>query len=612
MSQSIHLLPAELQNQIAAGEVVERPASVLKELVENALDAGATRVSIHIRDGGQSFIRVSDNGRGIAENELSLALTRHATSKVSVVSDLQNIRSFGFRGEALPSIASVSRFRLTSAQKDGEGTVLKVLHGITQGVSKIARPHGTDVEVLDLFSNVPARLKFLKQPGTEARKCAETVTRMALARLDVEFEFMQGDRTAYHFLAGETLTGRLATVWPESIVDKLHAVDRLDHGMRISGLVGDPSTAQGRADRILVYVNQRPIQDRIILSAIREAYRGKILGKEYPQAILFLTLPPDEVDVNVHPAKSEVRFQDERAVFRLVRSAVLHALERSQHMAWEGVSESPAASFASEAAPIMRETLHVQDDKFSSSKSAQLLFPDTAPQASNASLNVPLTEPLASAPLYPAHDIQSAPHVAPLLRETQAPIAASRCTPEPAPGQPVYLGQFDRTYLILIENGQLVLLDQHAAHERVLFHALRAQGSRGDRQSLLVPLNLPLHPSQAAVAQEIWSDLLELGFALELSERHLLIQAVPTLLTPAAAREFLEDVLTSKARSMSDLWTIMACKSAIKAGDALTQDEALALVDAWSQLPEKDFCPHGRPVTVRWNVADLEKLFKRR
>jgi DNA mismatch repair protein MutL len=522
------------------------------------------------------------------------------------MNDLRNIRSFGFRGEALPSIASVSRFRLTSAQKDGEGTVLEVLHGITQGISKTARAHGTDVEVLDLFSNVPARLKFLKQPGTEARKCAETVTRMALARLDVEFEFIQGDRSTYHFLTGETLTGRLAAVWPESIVDNLHAVNREDYGMRVSGLAGDPSTAQGRADRILLYVNQRPIQDRIMLSAVREAYRGKILGKEYPQAILFLTLPPGEVDVNVHPAKSEVRFQDERAVFRLVRGAVLHALEHGRHAAREDIQKIPASSFASEAVP--RESLRVQDDKFSSSKSAQLLFPDTAPQTPAPSERP--AAPLASPHLSPAHAGRNVPQPAPLLHEAQAPVAAP--TPESAPDRPVYLGQFDRTYLIFIEHNRLVLLDQHAAHERVLFHALRAQGTRGDRRPLLVPLTLPLHPSQAAAAQEIWSDLLELGFTLELSERRLLIQAVPALLTPAAAREFLEDVLTGKARSMTDLWTMMACKSAIKAGDTLARDEALALLDAWNCLSEKDFCPHGRPVTVRWSVADLEKLFKRR
>lgn len=603
MRQPIRLLSAELQNQIAAGEVVERPASVLKELVENALDAGATRIHIHIRDGGQSFIRVSDNGRGIPENELELALTRHATSKLSGVGDLQNIHSFGFRGEALPSIASVSRFRLASAREDGEGAVLEVAHGVTTRAAKTALPRGTDIEVSDLFSNVPARLKFLKQPGTEARKCAEIVIRMALAHLEAEFEFIQGDRTVHHFLAGETLARRLAAIWPESIVDNLRPVERREHGLRVSGLTGDPAAAQARPDRILIYVNQRPIQDRLILSAVREAYRGKILSKEYPQAVLFLSIPPDQVDVNVHPAKSEVRFQDEQSIFRLVRSAVLRALE-SGYTEYSGTRESPAASAPVSFPDIQanaRETFaaYAPDHKFASSRNAQLLFPDP-PE-------------VRAEPQY-----SPAPPVRPEAADSPAPEPPGILhgpAPRPsAPERPLrYLGQFDRTYLILIEDGKLVLMDQHAAHERVLYHALSAQGTRGDRQPLLVPLELSLHPSQTAVLQDIWSDLLGLGFSLELSgTRRLLIQAVPTLLAPAAAREFLEDVLANKARSMHDLWAVMACKSAIKAGDALTPDEALALLDAWNLLPDKDFCPHGRPVTVRWSVPDLEKLFKRR
>ena len=592
--QHIRLLPPELQNQIAAGEVVERPSSALKELVENALDAGATRIRVQIRDGGQSSIQVSDNGHGIAEDQLELAVTRHATSKLASVQDLQDIRSFGFRGEALPSIASVSRFRIASARRDGEGSVLEVLHGRIERQDKTAMPRGTQVEINDLFSNVPARLKFLKTPATESRKCAELVARIALANPHVDFEFLNAERSVHRFLAGQELAQRLAAIWPADVVESLHPLSYADGDLAIHGLVGDPAMAQARPDRILVYVNARPVQDKTMLAAVREAYRGRILGKEYPQAVIFLQIPPDEVDVNVHPAKTEVRFQDESAVFRAVRRAVLHVLERESHHVHPAEHAQPlvinqvhAALPAMEAAHLPeRDETRVEHEpslqdrswpqKFASSTAAQKLF-ETAEHAYERTAN-PTPEP--HAPTVPA------------VR---------------------YLGQFAQTYLILAASDEITLIDQHAAHERVLFNMLRAQGSRGDRNPLLMPIEIPLHPAQSALVQEIWTQLDALGFSLELAPGpRLLLGSVPALLTQTKAREFLQDILNEKATSLEDLWAVMACKAAIKAGDTLTPDEALALVDAWQRLPEKNFCPHGRPVALRWDVNELEKMFKRR
>jgi len=593
--QQIRLLPPELQNQIAAGEVVERPSSVLKELVENALDAGATRIRIQIRDGGQSCIKVSDNGTGIAADQLELAVTRHATSKLESLHDLQEIRSFGFRGEALPSIASVSRFRMSSSREDGDGSVLEVLHGRILGQDRTAMPRGTEVEVNDLFSNVPARLKFLKQPATETRKCAELVTRIALANPHVDFELLNGERSVHRFLSGQDPAQRLAAIWPREVVEALHEVSYEDGLFRVTGLVGDPAMAQARPDRILIYVNTRPVQDKIILSAIREAYRGRILGKEYPQAVIFLQLPPDEVDVNVHPAKTEVRFQDESSIFRSVRRAVLQSLERSFRRPDVGDQTLPLAIGQVHAAlPTMEARLpdpsQIQVEqkwaapyeqpwpqKFASSTTAQKLFetPDNSSFPSGSE----------SGPV-------ESPFAAPTLQ---------------------YLGQFARTYLILAAENEITLIDQHAAHERVLFNMLRAQGLRGERRPLLLPLEMPLHPAQSSRAQEIWTELDGLGFSLELAPGpRLLLNSIPALLTPSKAREFLEDILTDKAVSMENLWAVMACKAAIKAGDALTGDEALALVDSWQRLPEKNYCPHGRPVALHWGVSELEKMFKRR
>jgi DNA mismatch repair protein MutL len=600
MTRQIRLLPPELQNQIAAGEVVERPASVLKELVENALDAGATRIHVLIRDGGQSCIKVSDNGLGISEDQLELAVTRHATSKLATLTDLNGIRSFGFRGEALPSIASVSRFRMASATRDGEGAVLEVLHGRILEQGRTAMPRGTEVEVSDLFANVPARLKFLKQPATETRKCADLFVRIALANLEVDFELQNGERTVHRFLAGEGLARRLGVIWPRNIVEDAHEVRLEDDAMSVHGLVGDPARAQARADRILVWVNGRPVQDRTIMSAIREAYRGRILGKEYPQAVLFLDIPPDEVDVNVHPAKTEVRFQDEGAVFRLVRRAVVNALdsgtaqpplvERAERM--NVVQATPLLPVTTaDPPPVRPETTQdvrlpaePSDDsdtrdrswpaKFASSTAAMQLFEPHPEQA--------------SAPEPPRHEAARNDHVR-------------------------YLGQFAKTYLILAGPQEVTLVDQHAAHERVLYHMLRHQGLRGDRRPLLMPMEVSLHPSQAALVQELWTDLDGLGFSLELAGgNRLLLHAIPALLTPVKAREFIEDALANKARSMEDLWAVMACKAAIKAGDTLTADEALSLLESWQDLPDRNYCPHGRPVTVRWSVGDLEKLFKRR
>jgi DNA mismatch repair protein MutL len=401
----------------------------------------------------------------------------------------------------------------------------------------------------------------------------------------------------HRFLAGEDLPRRLAAIWPRELVESAHRVEMADGPCTVSGLTGDPATAQARGDRILVYVNGRPVQDRTMISAVREAYRGRILGKEYPQAVLFLRLPPDEVDVNVHPAKTEVRFQDEGAVFRLMRRAVSTALERGADRALpvaepakvsviqtRAVLPVPAAleresgampATRSPAAPLYEQ---VWPQKFSSSASVQQLFESP-----------PAERPSPEPPAIPAHD------------------------PQPEAESTRYLGQFADTYLILADSREITLVDQHAAHERVLFHILRSSGSRGDRRPLLMPLEIPLHASQAALVQEIWAQLDGLGFSLELADGpKVLMHAVPALLTPSQAREFLGDALAEKARSMDDLWAVMACKAAIKAGDVLTADEALALIESWQALPDRHFCPHGRPISLRWGVGDLEKLFKRR
>lgn len=355
--------------------------------MENALDAGATRIRVQIRDGGQSSVVISDNGSGIPAEQLELAVTRHATSKLETLEDLQTIRTFGFRGEALPSIASVCRFHLASSSgEDGVGAALELLHGRLLGRTEVAMPRGTRIEVSDLFANVPARLKFLKQPATETRKCTDIFVRMALANLQVDFELLIGDRQVHRFLAGQSLADRLRSIWPDGIMESVHDLQHTEGGLQICGLLGDPATAQARPDRILIYVNQRPVQDKTVLSAVREGYRGKILGREYPQAVIFLHLPLDEVDVNVHPAKAEVRFRDEGAVFRAVRRAVTQGLERTAPPSGDPSQpgqpvrypdQSPEPAFPSPASRLMEQTpghAFPWPLKFESSRSAERLF----------------------------------------------------------------------------------------------------------------------------------------------------------------------------------------------------------------------------------------------
>jgi DNA mismatch repair protein MutL len=607
----IRILPPGLKNQIAAGEVVERPASVVKELVENALDAGATRVDVALEQGGRSLMVVQDNGSGIPAAQLNLAVTRHATSKIRDLRDLSDIGSFGFRGEALPSIASVSRFVMTSrATGADEAAFIEVRGGEVAAEGPAALASGTRVEVRDLFANIPARLKFLKTEATENRRCQDALMRVSLAHLSTGFSLTLGGREAFRLPPDQTLADRLAAFWPPAVTSALAPFDFERDGYRARGVAGSPATAQGRGDRILLYVNGRPVQDKVMLSAVRQAYRGMLLSREYPQIVLFLDLPRDQVDVNVHPAKLEVRFIDESRVFSVIRSGVMQALSGTDAElaggALSGGVHPATGSGGAEPSRAPHRPAPVGDGpKFSTYRAFEA---DRA-----RSLDLPLPPPR---PYFPSGGEASRredgpfPGGAPMAREP----GPDSLRPASLKGRGMtYLGQVADTYLVIRQGDDLLLVDQHAAHERVILAAMRDQRKRGDTQPLALALEISLHPAEAEVLAGLREDLRSMGFVIEMDgPAKALVRGIPPTLETGKAREYLKDALAEKAGGLDDLWTMMACKTAIKANQPLAVDEALALLETWLDTPEREFCPHGRPVVLRWSPNDLEKLFKRK
>ncbi len=629
MTSSIHrpirLLPPDLQNQIAAGEVVERPASVLKELMENSLDAGADQVDVTIKQGGQGLILIQDNGRGMTSEELPLAVTRHATSKVASLDDLFRVNTFGFRGEALPSIASVSHCILTAAPRTesgvGDAATIEVLHGkvVKQGPAVLAQ--GCKIEVRDLFANVPARLKFLKTPSTETKRCHDAFCRLALTRLDVAFSLTTGERESHRLPKNQELKSRLAAFWPPPIIEGLMPFALERDGVTVRGLAGHPQRAQGRADRMLFFVNNRPVQDRLLQGAVREAYKGRLLAREYPQIVLFVDLAPDLVDVNVHPAKTEVRFRDDKSVFPAVLRAVASALDKVSAPAMEHTAPQTPPYDSTELSVAASPTApYVATPDYSPDRTPR---PDEYPESrSDMPLHQAMRTP-ASPPSRP-----TAKHLDLLPSERNAPLPSERpggYAPEATAQRPlppvsvpndnetfVYLGCLADTYLVInLGDKDLALLDQHAAHERVLYNVFSDPDIARESRLMALPLELQLHPSQLEALTEKQTELTRLGFQMEVRDCVLTLEGIPPQFEPGQAKEFLEEVLSGQAKAMDDMWKLMACKCSVKAGQALADNEVMSLLAAWRETRDRHFCPHGRPVLVSWNKNDLDRLFKR-
>jgi DNA mismatch repair protein MutL len=576
----VRLLPDDLVDQIAAGEVVERPASVVKELVENALDAGGRRLRIEVRDGGASLVAVTDDGTGMTADDARLALERHATSKIASAADLVRIGTFGFRGEALPAIASVSRLRLRTRAKGAlEGYELRIEGGKLLDARAAGGPEGTRVEVADLFENVPARRKFLKSATTEWGHVAEWLARAALALPEVHFDVRRDDRPAVCWPAVADPLERVAAVLSERDAEGLVALAAEEAAFRLHGFVSRPDAHRASAASLHLFVNRRPVRDRLLRHALLEAYRDVLPRGRYPIALLFLDVPPEAVDVNVHPAKWEVRFADPASVHRLVARGVREALSGRR---W--IAPAPAAP----------------------------------------------TPMLAREGPRPGSDWVFAGR--PAAAERPLPLTPAGAAEGPAPppglcfGSLRLLGQALATYLIAETEDGLVLVDQHAAHERVLYERLRSAWREGGvaRQPLLLTETVETSPERAARLGVAREALLALGFEVEpFGASAVAVRAIPVLLAGRDPGPLVNDVADELARgggegaalrhpeAVDAIFASLACHAARRAGERLEPREQEALLAALDTIPWAPTCPHGRPVAVPIGRGELERRFGR-
>ncbi len=608
MRQRITILPETLTNKIAAGEVVERPSSVIKELIENALDAGATDIGVEIAAGGRRLIRISDNGHGMSREDALLSLERHATSKIKSDSDLDAIHTLGFRGEALPSIASVSRFSLATREPDNqEGTEIVVEGGRVRDVKACGMAPGTVVTVEQLFFNIPARLKFLKSAETEAGHVGDAVARMAISRPGVAFTCISDGRELLRVQRGD-LRRRLVQALGREATADLHPVESEAGGIAVTGFISGPAVVRSTTAAMFTYINGRFVRDRVVQHAVMQAYRGVIDRGRYPVVALFIELPTGEVDVNVHPTKHEVRFRRQTAVHDALQAALEQVLARSPWLQ-QTQRQAPAPSAAPPTAQAYRE-------RIAAAAQASLALPRGETPFH------PLPGAAGSTGHGPAFPTPARPDV---VGEPDEPFR-----PEGLPGEQrgyfsslTIIGQFHGEYILCQSGSELVVIDQHAAHERVAFQRLRQQhGSGGvESQRLLFPETLELSFSEAAVAQRFKEELSGIGFELEpFGGNTVMLAAVPRLTAGTDATRLVRDILADLGQigassafreTLDDLLARIACHSVVRGVHPLDSRQIGELLRGMDETDFAASCPHGRPVCHTITLGELERIFKR-
>ena len=657
-------LPSHIANLIAAGEVVERPASVVKELLENAVDAGATKVTVEMRDGGMTFLRVTDNGCGMEPEDAKTAFLRHATSKLHKAEDLGEISTMGFRGEALAAIASVSRIDLMTKPTGAiSGTSLHLDAGVVTQQSEAGCPDGTTIIIRDLFYNTPARMKFMKSDSVEGSRVTAAVQLQALAHPQVAISMVRDGKTILSTPGDGSLQAAVYCVYGRDFAAMVPVQSSWD-SYQLSGYVSKPSDSRPSRNFQTFFVNDRPVKSRLLISALEEAYRNQLMVGKFPACVLHLQLPANAVDVNVHPAKTEVKFLNEKSVFDCVHYGVLAALNKTP--------DRPQVQFAKQSAPAPQPVQPRQEaapkqnffrtmtpEEFKSFSSAMKDAPQPKPQAAAAAaslipknipekavLHSPVLTPDGALPLPPRkiEPVQPAASVSPAAQPCLPPLEqAPEVSEPPVPDAPTpvlseepeaiqqelpmpqtpdwrLVGELYRTYILIEQGDDAFLIDKHAAHERILFDRLKANQEAISGQTLLSPIAVRLSPTAAGELLANVPMLEELGFQLEeFGDSTVLLRQIPMDLSPDAAAEAVESLaadLLNGRREQKDtvrdeLLHTVACKAAVKAGWITDEQELYAIAKAVMEREDLKYCPHGRPICITLSKKQVEKQFRR-
>ncbi len=604
MQQRIKLLDPALINQIAAGEVIERPAAAVKELVENAIDAGSTQIEVSLRDGGRTLIQVIDNGFGMNPEDLALCIERHATSKLST-GDLFNIHSFGFRGEALPSIGSISRLTIISKpQNQDMAWQLGVEGGIKSDLVPTSYPNGTRVIIRDLFYATPARLKFLKSPTTELGHCTDYLNRLALAHPSIEFTLKEGNRVIFHYPSCATFPERLKVVLGNEFTENCRQVTAIRDHMEINGWISLPTYNSSQSTEQYLFVNDRPIKDKSLSAAIRVAYQDFLPSNRYPSLAVFLKIDPAEVDVNVHPAKAEVRFREAQVVRGLLISALKQTLNES--------TRETSTHLASEAVAILRgSNTQIGIEKrnypsFSSTSSIPLQGRISSVYAGNSYQAKTFANEAINIASKAFED-----EIPDLSEENSYPLGLAKA-------------QLHKTYIISEKSDSFVIVDQHAAHERLVYEKMKEQYQENTlrSQTLLLPEMVTLTENDINFLTPYLDELKRLGIGIEIfGTNSLVIRQIPALLSGIDVASMIRDLIAdlkelgtsySLTENLHEILSTLACHSSIRAGKTMSIPEMNALLRQMENTPHSGQCNHGRPTYIELKKEDIEKLFGRR